>query len=89
MAIHAIPYRHALLVYPLQNQNEPQPAKHHDRAEHWVLVKGTAEVTKGGETLRITEDQSTHIPHEIIQVQACIYLGEDDILRIANTSGRA
>jgi len=68
---------------------------HHHRAEHWVVVKGTAKVTRGDEVFLISENQSTYIPigtkHrlenpgtiplEIIEVQSGPYLGEDDIVR--------
>lgn len=77
--------------------------KHHHRAEHWIVVKGTAEVTRGGETFLLTENQSTYIPigeiHrlqnpgrtnlEMIEVQSGSYLGEDDIVRLEDTYGRA
>lgn len=76
---------------------------HHHRAEHWVVVKGTAEVTRGGETLLLRENESAYIPlgevHrlrnpgrvelEIIEVQSGGYLGEDDIIRLEDTYGRA
>lgn len=76
--------------------------KHHHRAEHWVVVKGTAEITSGGKTLLLTENQSTFIPlgevHrlanpgtiplEIIEVQSGSYLGEDDIVRFEDSYGR-
>lgn len=69
--------------------------RHHHRAEHWVVVKGTAKVTRGEETILLTENESTFIPlgvnHrlenpgviplEIIEVQSGSYLGEDDIVR--------
>jgi mannose-1-phosphate guanylyltransferase/mannose-6-phosphate isomerase len=75
---------------------------HHHRAEHWVVVKGTAEITNGDKTLLLTENQSTYIPlgevHrlanpgtiplEIIEVQSGSYLGEDDIVRYEDTYGR-
>ena len=75
---------------------------HHHRAEHWIVVKGTAEVTCGGKTLLLTENQSTYIPlgetHrlanpgsiplEIIEVQSGSYLGEDDIVRFEDNYGR-
>jgi len=68
---------------------------HHHRAEHWIVVKGTARVTRGEEVFLLTENQSTYIPlgskHrlenpgsiplEIIEVQSGSYLGEDDIVR--------
>jgi len=76
--------------------------KHHHRAEHWIVVKGTAEVTCGDKTILITENQSTYIPlgemHrlrnpgtiplEIIEVQSGSYLGEDDIQRFEDDYGR-
>lgn len=76
--------------------------KHHHRAEHWVIVKGTAKIIKGGETYLLTEDQSTYIPigeiHslenpgkialELIEVQSGSYLGEDDIIRLEDRYGR-
>lgn len=75
---------------------------HHHRAEHWIVVKGTAEVTCGSKTLLLTENQSTYIPlgetHrlsnpgsiplEIIEVQSGSYLGEDDIVRFEDNYGR-
>ena len=76
--------------------------KHHHRAEHWVVVKGTAEVTRGTETFILSENESTYIPigelhrlHnpgkmelEMIEVQSGSYLGEDDIVRLDDTYGR-
>jgi mannose-1-phosphate guanylyltransferase/mannose-1-phosphate guanylyltransferase/mannose-6-phosphate isomerase len=76
--------------------------KHHHRAEHWVVVKGTAMVTKGDEKLLITENESIYIPlgvvHclenpgviplEIVEVQSGSYLGEDDIVRYGDQYGR-
>jgi mannose-1-phosphate guanylyltransferase/mannose-6-phosphate isomerase len=76
--------------------------KHHHRAEHWVVVNGTAEITNGDKTILLTENQSTYIPlgevHrlanpgeiplEIIEVQSGSYLGEDDIVRFEDTYGR-
>lgn len=76
--------------------------KHHHRAEHWIVVKGTAEITNGDKVLTLTENQSTYIPlgevHrltnlgstplEIIEVQSGSYLGEDDIVRFEDTYGR-
>lgn len=75
---------------------------HHHRAEHWIVVKGTAEVTRGDETFLLTENQSTYIPigvrHrlrnpgrtplEMIEVQSGSYLGEDDIVRFEDNYGR-
>jgi mannose-1-phosphate guanylyltransferase / mannose-6-phosphate isomerase len=77
--------------------------KHYHRAEHWVVVKGTAEVTRGQETFLVSENQSTYIPigevhrlHnpgkmelEMIEVQSGGYLGEDDVVRFKDTYGRA
>ena len=77
--------------------------KHHHRAEHWVVVSGTAEVTVDGETRVLTENQSIYLPlgcvHrlanpgkillELIEVQTGSYLGEDDIVRIDDDFGRA
>ena len=77
--------------------------KHHHRAEHWIVVSGTAEVTNGDQVLTLTENQSTYIPlgqiHrlanpgkvplEIIEVQSGSYLGEDDIVRFEDTYGRS
>lgn len=76
--------------------------KHHHRAEHWIVVSGTAEVTCNGETFLLTENQSTYIPigvpHrlanpgkiplEMIEVQSGSYLGEDDIERLDDVYGR-
>ncbi len=75
---------------------------HHHRAEHWVVVKGTATVTNGGQETVLTENQSTYIPigvtHrlanpgliplELIEVQSGSYLGEDDIVRLDDIYGR-
>ena len=75
---------------------------HHHRAEHWIVVKGTAEVTCGEKTFLLTENQSTYIPlgavHrlknpgktslELIEVQSGSYLGEDDIVRFEDVYGR-
>ena len=76
---------------------------HHHRTEHWIVVKGTAEVTNGDETFLLSENESTFIPlghtHrlanpgkvplEIIEVQSGSYLGEDDIVRLEDTYGRS
>ena len=76
--------------------------KHHHRAEHWIVVTGTAEITKGDEVMTLTENQSTYIPTgvlhrlknpgmvplEIIEVQSGSYLGEDDIVRFEDQYGR-
>jgi mannose-1-phosphate guanylyltransferase/mannose-6-phosphate isomerase len=75
---------------------------HHHRAEHWVVVRGTALVTRGDEQLLLTENESAFIPvgvrHrlenpgkvplEIIEVQSGTYLGEDDIVRFDDSYGR-
>jgi len=75
---------------------------HHHRAEHWIVVSGTAEVVNGEKTILLTENQSTYIPlgqvHrlanpgkvdlEIVEVQSGSYLGEDDIVRFEDTYGR-
>lgn len=76
---------------------------HHHRAEHWIVVSGTAEVTRGEEVILLSENQSTYIPlgitHrlknpgklplELIEVQSGSYLGEDDIVRFEDQYGRA
>ena len=76
--------------------------KHYHRAEHWIVVNGTAEITNGHNIITLTENQSTYIPlgevHrlknpgtiplEIIEVQSGSYLGEDDIVRFEDTYGR-
>jgi mannose-1-phosphate guanylyltransferase/mannose-6-phosphate isomerase len=76
---------------------------HHHRAEHWIVVNGTAEVTCNDQVFLMTENQSTFIPlgakHrlknpglvelEMIEVQSGNYLGEDDIVRFEDTYGRA
>lgn len=75
---------------------------HHHRAEHWVVVKGTAKVTKGEEQYYVSENESTFIPlgtlHslenpgciplELIEIQSGSYLGEDDIVRLKDEYGR-
>ena len=75
---------------------------HHHRAEHWIVVSGTARVTKGEETFLVSENESTFIPlgttHrlenpgrvplEMIEVQSGSYLGEDDIVRFEDVYGR-
>jgi mannose-1-phosphate guanylyltransferase/mannose-6-phosphate isomerase len=76
---------------------------HHHRAEHWIVVKGIAEITNGDQMITLTENQSTYIPQgqmhrlanpgktplEIIEVQSGSYLGEDDIVRFEDTYGRS
>jgi mannose-1-phosphate guanylyltransferase / mannose-6-phosphate isomerase len=75
---------------------------HHHRAEHWVVVQGTAKIRRGDEEITLTEDQSTYIPlgtaHRlenpgkiplhVIEVQSGAYLGEDDIVRFEDSYGR-
>jgi mannose-1-phosphate guanylyltransferase/mannose-6-phosphate isomerase len=75
---------------------------HHHRAEHWVVVSGTARITRGDETFLLSENESTFIPlgtrHrmenvgkvplELIEVQSGSYLGEDDIVRFDDQYGR-
>ncbi len=75
---------------------------HHHRAEHWIVVSGTARVTRGDEIVMLSENQSTYIPlgtvHrlenpgvidlEMIEVQSGSYLGEDDIVRLEDVYGR-
>jgi mannose-1-phosphate guanylyltransferase/mannose-6-phosphate isomerase len=76
---------------------------HHHRAEHWIVVRGVAEITNGDQVIVLTENQSTYIPQgqthrlanpgdtplEIIEVQSGSYLGEDDIVRFEDTYGRS
>jgi len=76
---------------------------HHHRAEHWVVVSGTAKVTNGDKTFMLSENESTYIPigaiHclenpgkvvlELIEIQSGSYLGEDDIVRFEDKYGRA
>ena len=75
---------------------------HHHRSEHWIVVKGIAEVTRGNDIFRIKENESTYIPKltrhrlsnftdnnlEIIEIQLGTYLGEDDIIRFEDNYGR-
>ena len=75
---------------------------HYHRAEHWIVVRGTARVTRGEETFLLTENESTYIPPgtrhrlenpgklplELIEVQSGAYLGEDDIVRFDDVYGR-
>jgi mannose-1-phosphate guanylyltransferase len=75
---------------------------HHHRAEHWIVVRGTAKVQKGSETIMLSENQSTYIalgeihalenpgkiPLELIEVQSGSYLSEDDIVRFEDRYGR-
>jgi mannose-1-phosphate guanylyltransferase/mannose-6-phosphate isomerase len=76
---------------------------HHHRAEHWIVVKGVAEITNGDQVITLEENQSTYIPQgqthrlanrgteplEIIEVQSGSYLGEDDIVRFEDIYGRS
>lgn len=76
--------------------------KHHKRAEHWIVVRGTARVTRGNDVFELFENQSTYIPlgvkHRLentgeetlhlIEVQSGSYLGEDDIVRFEDVYGR-
>jgi mannose-1-phosphate guanylyltransferase / mannose-6-phosphate isomerase len=75
---------------------------HHHRAEHWIVVQGTARITRNDETFLLSENESTFIPvgasHRIenpgkvplhiIEVQSGSYLGEDDIVRFEDNYGR-
>lgn len=75
---------------------------HHHRAEHWVVVRGTARIVRGDETLLLSENESTYIPlgvrHrlenpgkmdlELVEIQSGAYLGEDDIIRFEDRYGR-
>jgi mannose-1-phosphate guanylyltransferase/mannose-6-phosphate isomerase len=76
---------------------------HYHRAEHWIVVKGIAEITNGDQVITLAENQSTYIPQgqthrlanpgketlEIIEVQSGNYLGEDDIVRFDDIYGRS
>jgi len=76
---------------------------HHHRAEHWVVVHGTAKIRRGEDEMMLSEDQSTYIPigtaHRLenpgkiplhlIEVQSGSYLGEDDIVRMEDSYGRS
>ncbi|HEY3910838.1 MAG TPA: mannose-1-phosphate guanylyltransferase/mannose-6-phosphate isomerase [Stellaceae bacterium] len=76
---------------------------HHHRAEHWIVVEGTAKIRRGDKEMMLTEDQSTYIPlgtaHRLenpgkiplhlIEVQSGSYLGEDDIVRFEDSYGRS
>jgi mannose-1-phosphate guanylyltransferase/mannose-6-phosphate isomerase len=75
---------------------------HHQRAEHWIVVSGTARVTIDGETRLLHENESTFVPKgtthrlenpgemplEVVEVQCGDYLGEDDIVRLEDVYGR-
>ncbi|ECI4281016.1 cupin domain-containing protein, partial [Salmonella enterica] len=74
---------------------------HHHRAEHWIVLSGTARVTKGEQTYMVSENESTFIPPntihalenpgmtplKLIEIQSGTYLGEDDIIRLEQRSG--
>jgi mannose-1-phosphate guanylyltransferase/mannose-6-phosphate isomerase len=76
---------------------------HHHRAEHWIVVRGTARITRGNDVFVLSENQSTYIPQgemhrlenpgsvplEMVEVQSGSYLGEDDIVRVEDVYGRA
>ncbi len=88
-----------ITVYPTQKLSLQM---HHHRAEHWIVVKGTAKVTRGEDEFLLSENESTYIPigtkHrlenpgmiplELIEVQSGTYLGEDDITRFEDVYGR-
>ena len=75
----------------------------HHRAEHWIIIKGMAEIINGDQVITLNENQSIYIPQgqtqrlanrgteslEIIEVQSGSYLGEDDIVRFEDTYGRS
>lgn len=75
---------------------------HHHRAEHWIVVQGTAKVTRGDEVFLLTENQSTYLPTgmkhsltnpgkinlELVEVRSGSYLGEDDVIRLDDGYGR-
>jgi mannose-1-phosphate guanylyltransferase/mannose-1-phosphate guanylyltransferase/mannose-6-phosphate isomerase len=77
--------------------------RHHHRAEHWVVVRGTARVQRDEESILLSENQSVYlplgcvhrmenpgmIPLHLIEVQVGSYLGEDDIVRLEDTYGRS
>lgn len=76
--------------------------KHHHRAEHWVIIRGTTEVVNGDQTITLRVNESTYIPigakHqltnpgkiqlELIEIQTGDYLGEEDIVRYEDVYGR-
>jgi len=89
-----------IVVYPGEKLSVQM---HHHRAEHWIVVNGTASVTRGEDVFLVSENESTYIPigtvHalenpgtiplEMIEVQSGSYLGEDDIVRIEDRYGRS
>lgn len=95
--------RHQVKVITVRPGARLSLQMHHHRAEHWVVVQGTAEVTRSEETFLLHENQSTYIPlgipHRLrnpgkvplllIEVQSGSYLGEDDIVRFEDLYGRS
>ena len=95
--------RHQVKRIRVKPGSELSLQMHHHRAEHWIVVRGTAKIIRGDEEIILTENQSTYIPlgakHrlinpgkidlEIIEVQSGSYLGEDDIVRFADQYGRS
>ena len=95
-------YRYQVKRITVQAGEKLSSQMHHHRAEHWVVVSGTAKVTNGDTSYYLSENQSTYIPigviHslenpgkvalEIIEVQSGAYLGEDDIVRFEDRYGR-
>ena len=100
-------------LWPLSREHYPKPLlplttgqtllqMHHHRAEHWVVVKGTARVTCGSDIFSLHENESTYIPMgethrlenpgniplEVIEIQSGSYLGEDDIVRFEDVYNR-
>ncbi|MDD2053715.1 mannose-1-phosphate guanylyltransferase/mannose-6-phosphate isomerase [Pseudomonas putida] len=96
-------YRYQVKLITVKPGAKLSVQMHHHRAEHWIVVSGTARVTNGEKTYLVTENQSTYIPigqvHalenpgviplELIEVQSGSYLGEDDIVRFEDKYGRA
>lgn len=95
-------YRYQVKCITVNPGGKLSVQKHHHRSEHWIVVSGTAKVTKGKETFLLSENQSTYIPvgviHSlenleavelhIIEVQSGDYLGEDDVIRFEDIYGR-
>ena len=89
-----------IVVYPGEKLSVQM---HNHRAEHWIVVNGTASVTRGEDVFLVSENESTYIPigtvHalenpgtiplEMIEVQSGSYLGEDDIVRFEDRYGRS
>ena len=94
--------RHQVKLITVKPGGKLSVQMHHHRAEHWIIVSGTALVTNGDKVMLLTENQSTYIPigvkHalenpgkiplELIEVQSGAYLGEDDIVRFEDIYGR-